>query len=596
VKDPVGSPGGGGFARRVSLEELELGLETKIKDRSRRLTAEQRGRLKAFLTGDRDRLRERYDVGSPVSDVGGLFPEDPQDKRQREEEERAFEMLLDEKPLTDLIAKDCLHNPFRVRSDKIALDLLTDSGTSRLTMEQEGLLREWAEELIPSVQTFSYARPTPRVLLDHAVGEIFGRDFSFHLTVQGRSSEYLLLKALTGACPDDRGKPLLGDHGSPGRRLVLCNRPFDTTKGNMQAVGLEVKTLTEQTTVKRYEEAETIFLGDMPLDRVSETADWERTVDAFLITVTDNGGGGQPVSWGNFMAVADFALEHGKLFWVDACRVFENALFIHLFEKEEMSPLEIVREMLKRADLVTISFKKMYSHSGGAILINKGSKLIGEEVRESLDRRIKRDLTEIYGNGYDSYAGRTGRDMIEIISGLLEAIDPVRIARRIAQTCEVGRELRADYGFPVVPGAHALYAAADRVLTGLGGEPTKCAAELLNSVCMAAARVRGCGLGYIVYGGEMVGGKYGEGGDIKIDSLRWAFPRMQYSTGYYKRMLRGIARAYKDGVFGGLTAGLAARNYKADGFYHFEGEYDFRPDGEAEYRRVVEDLHGYCGA
>jgi hypothetical protein len=69
---------------------------------------------------------------------------------------------------------------------------------------------------------------------------------------------------------------------------------------------------------------------------------------------------------------------------------------------------------------------------------------------------------------------------------------------------------------------------------------------------------------------------------------------MQYSTGYYKRMLRGIARAYKDGVFEGLTAGLAARNYKPDGFYHFEGEYDFRPNGEAEYRRVVEDLHGYC--
>ena len=104
-------------------------------------------------------------------------------------------------------------------------------------------------------------------------------------------------------------------------------------------------------------------------------------IDLLLMTITDNGGGGQPVSLENYKNLAEKSHKLGKLVWVDGCRIFENAVFIKAFEKgyESHTLVDIVKEFMIYADLVTLSFKKMYSHSGGAILVNKQSKILNDE-------------------------------------------------------------------------------------------------------------------------------------------------------------------------------------------------------------------------
>jgi len=136
----------------------------------------------------------------------------------------------------------------------------------------------------------------------------------------------------------------------------------------------------------------------------------------------------------NYRYLANKAHSNGKLVWVDACRIFENALFIKSFELgfENHSLVEITQEILSLADVVTISFKKMFSHCGGGILINCVSSILKQHHIVQIDQTIKRQTTTDYGNGYRSYSGLTGEGMIEIISGLMCAVDESINGKRIA--------------------------------------------------------------------------------------------------------------------------------------------------------------------
>jgi tryptophanase len=352
---------------------------------------------------------------------------------------------------------------------------------------------------------------------------------------------------------------------------------------------MKVKALTRLADPASYWNSDTGFMGNVDLSKaMKEQLD---NVKAFLITVTDNGGGGQPVSMGNFKEVVKFAHSHGIIVWVDACRIFENALFIHLFEDgyHERSILDIVQEMLADADIITVSYKKMYAHSGGGILLRKDSSLI-EPYIGSVKKHVQEVTTTGYGLGFDAgYSGLTGMEMIEIITGLFEAINPNRIADRILQPIQISAKLKEAYGLPITGGGHAMYVAADQVLPNV--KETNCPAEYLNALLITALFARGCGLGNFLYGGrkELGNGRAELTTQVSMDSLRLAIPRGSYSTSLLYEVLSVIGIAYKEKLFQNVDGGLVPDFYEGDGFDHFKVK--FKAIKEGEFDRLVSKLN-----
>lgn len=460
------------------------------------------------------------------------------------------------------VSFDC--NPFSVPSETLDLDLLTDSGTNNLNEEQKEIAVTY-RSLVPSIQMFSYARSQPREHLQQMFCACFGDQFEFYPTLQGRAAEKMLLKATVEV-----------ELINPGDR-ILCNRPFDTTKGHILATGLYVDALTPIPAPKEYYESDSVFMGNIQEEVYLENFG-QKDVKILLVTLTDNGSGGQPVSMANLKFLAEKSREKGHLIWIDACRIFENAFFIKTFEDgyTDKTILEIGQEILSLCDFATMSFKKMYSHAGGGILINKTSSRLSGKLYK-LDRSIKRQTTTDYGNGYRSYSGLTGGNMVEIMTGLIMSTDEEIVGYRIGQVGRIGSFLRQKYeNFPVIAGGHALYIAADQVLPRV--QLTDCPAEYLNAILMASLKVRGCGLGLLVYGGRMedTQGKVRLEKCLSMDSLRLAIPRNQYSGDEIISQLMVIGHAFERGIFKEVIGGLYPKEYIDDGFYHFGANYDIR--------------------
>ncbi|VVC02202.1 Tryptophanase [uncultured archaeon] len=492
------------------------------------------------------------------------------------ESEACAKWARDTMPRMEETVKKAGCNPFNIDAQDVLLDLLTDSGTSRLAASQKRLKKAW-EAAVPDHQNFAYAGLPARASLDAVVADIFGAQFYFQPTLQGRSSEFLLLKSMV-----DAGAIGKGD-------VILSNRPFDTTKGHINNVLIEVVACTKLTTPDVYANSADVFLGNMPFDTMkAEHGKAQGKAKAVLMTLTDNGGGGQPVSMENVRKAAEFANENGLLVWIDACRIFENAFYIKLFEKGyELKTLpEIVREILSYADVATLSFKKMYSHTGGAVFLNRESAKIAPRI-EAMKTSMQETSTVLYGMSYPKgYCGLNGDKMVEIISGIHLAIDPEVIGSRIAQVKKSGAVM-AKYGAPVVPGAHADYLAADRWLPNVPLE--KEPAEYLQAILLASLGIRGCGLGNRLYGKwEETKGAYKLKVPAEMDSMRLAIPRLAYSDAFLSQTLEIAARAYAEGVFSKASGGLSPANYNDRGFYHFGGCHQIR--NEAEFSGMVQEV------
>ena len=464
---------------------------------------------------------------------------------------------------SEALVRSASLNPFGFPAEFTSFDLLTDSGTSRKTPSQQELREKWGE-VCSDVNHYAYARSPARHVLDLTVSELFGDPFKFHLTLQGRASEFLLLGALgkTGVLPA----------GS----TIVSNTPFDTTKGHIMAAGNHVKSCTPATMPEEYASGKEVFLGNLPLEKLK--AEFEQNpegVKAVLLTMTNNGGGGQPVSMENIRAISEFARENGLLIWFDTCRIFENAAYIKAYEPgySGKSLQEIAREIMSYCDVATISFKKIYAHNGGGIFLNKNSPFLGANLEE-VSQEISKITTVVYGNGFESYSGTTADTMIEAVSGLLYACSADNIGARIAQVHRSYLEL-VKYGVPVTGGGHALYIAADQMFPNL--KKSDHPAEFLQALNQMAFGVRGCGLGYIVYGF-----------DASMDSLRYAFPREVYSQNDLAGVFSLIGKAYDEGIYRRASTGVLASNYVEDGFYHFHGKYALMND--AEFVRMANEL------
>jgi tryptophanase len=384
------------------------------------------------------------------------------------------------------------YNLFGLRSDEVYIDLMTDSGTGSMSQEQ------WAA-MMAADEAYAGARSFFR--LKAVMDEIFGFK-NFVPVHQGRAAENILTAVML----------------KPGNK-VPSNMHFDTTEGNIRARGGIPVNLVNQTAYDP--KAHVDFKGDMDIDAlrawIKETG--VENIPFGMMTITNNAGGGQPVSMANLKAVSKMYREHGIPFFIDACRYAENAYFIKLREKgyADKSPLEIAQEIFSLADGATMSAKK----DG---LVNMGGFLAMND--DAMFTKVKAEL--ILREGFPTYGGLSGRDLDALAVGLKEALEVDYLAYRLGQS-EYFAERLISVGIPIIepPGAHAIYVDAAALLPHLSREQLP--GQALSVAMYLEGGIRGVELGTVAFG-QLNDGKW----DFPaLELVRMAIPRRVYTQSHF---------------------------------------------------------------
>ena len=398
------------------------------------------------------------------------------------------------------------YNPFRLRAEHVLIDLLTDSGTGAMSTHQWAGVMEGDE---------SYAGARSFFRFDAAVRGIFGHTHVIP-THQGRASERLLCRAVV--------KP--GD-------VVPGNTHFDTTRANIEDARGEA--LDIPVPEARDPEDLSPFKGNIDLDRlhhVLATVGRER-VPFVLITVTNNSGGGQPVSMANLRATRELCDHYEVPLVLDAARFAENAYFIKLREEgyADKTPREIAREMFSYSDGALMSMKKdAFGNIGGVVSIN--SDAWAEKVRTLLI------LTE----GFVTYGGLAGRDLEALAIGIDEILDEDYLKYRIASTAYVGAHLHA-CGVPLLRpfGGHAIYLNGRRFCEHLTDEQLP--GWSLSAALYEHTGVRACEIGNVMFGRpDPADGKWRW---PALDLVRLAIPRRVYTQSHMDYVIEGIDELHR---------------------------------------------------
>jgi len=408
---------------------------------------------------------------------------------------------------------DAGFNLFLVPSEAVFIDLITDSGTSAMSD------RQWAG-MMRGDEAYAGARSFYR--LEETVREVFG--FPHMVPVhQGRVAENLLFSRLV----------------RPGS-IVPNNNHVDTTRANVEVNGGEALDLV--IAEGRDPASEHPFKGNIDLRRLRElfeTTPRER-IPLAMLTLTNNSGGGQPVSLANVRATAELCREFGIPFYLDACRFAENAWFIQQREEGQghRTVAEIAREVFSYADGCTMSAKKDGLANIGGFLASRDP-----ELMEAVKQRM------VVIEGFPTYGGLAGRDLEAVAVGLREVLDEEYLRYRIGQVAAFARALEGA-GVPLVkpPGGHAVYLDARRFLPDV--PPERFPAQALVVALYRAGAVRGVEIGSVMFGGADP-----ETGDpvfAPMELVRLAVPRRVYTNSHLKYVVEVLedVRDHRDRVRG----------------------------------------------
>jgi len=418
------------------------------------------------------------------------------------------------------VLKKAKYNLFGIKAEDITIDLLTDSGTSAMSDMQWSALMQGDE---------SYAGSKSFIKFEATVKELTGLKYIIP-THQGRASEKILFSIIA-----DKTK------------TILSNTHFDTTRANIEHTGAKALDLV----IKECKDPSSIhpFKGNIDLERLEKTIleIGAKNIPLLIITVTNNSGGGQPVSLQNIKEASAICKKHKILFFLDCCRFAENAYFIKLREKPYLnsSIKSIVSEMFSYVDGAMMSAKK-------DALVNIGGFLALNDLE--LSRKCKDLLILI--EGFPSYGGLAGRDLEAIAVGLKEITEEAYLKHRIDSVNYLGEKIR-NIGVPVFEpiGGHAVYLDAKEYLKHIKSENFP--AQALACELYAIGGIRGVEIGSLMFGSNTTN-----------ELVRLTIPRRVYTLSHFDYIVEALEKLNqkKDSIKG------LKLTYEAAQLRHFTAE------------------------
>jgi tryptophanase len=403
------------------------------------------------------------------------------------------------------ILKKAGYNPFLIHADDVIIDLLTDSGTSAMSAKQWAGIMEGDESYAGSKSFYRFEKMVKKITgMKHIIP-----------THQGRAAEKILF-SITGG----EGK------------FFPNNTHFDTTRANIEFSKAEAYDLLNE--VGKHPEIRADFKGNMDTVALENfiLQKGKENIPLCMITITNNSGGGQPVSIENIRETKRVCSKYGIPLFIDACRFAENAYFIKKREKgyQDKSILQLAQEIFSYADGVTMSAKK-------DALVNIGGFLALNDDSLAMNCRNLLIVTE----GFPTYGGLAGRDLEAMAQGLEEILEESYLQYRVRSVEYLGEKLLSA-GVPIIepPGGHAIYIDAKRFLPDV--LPEYFPGQAIVCALFLEGGIRTVEIGSVMFG------KYDENGKLiapPMELVRLAIPRRVYTQSHIDYVSEVVIDVFK---------------------------------------------------